>query len=351
MKPEAGAGDRIETMDALRGIAALMVVLWHVFDPQVRYFHSDMLHAVLGGIASQGNMGVYMFFAISGFVIPLAAVGGGRLVAYWRALAKRMTRLYPPFVASLVFTALVLLGAQFVPGFAGTPVSIHSADVAANATYLAPFLDRPWLNPVYWTLLIEVQYYLLIYLLLRHFDAFTGRQLLAGTALVSLVPLALSSYAVIADFTDCFALGFISFLLFDGRVQRRDALIAGIIPLAVIFFDKGSVTFVLVATTALLCARRGPAPRLLVALGTISYSLYLTHYFVGTKAVRLLLRFLPDNDPGVGAAHLLAVLACLIVATLFYFAAERPAIAWSHRISARRARAADEPATAGSAAR
>lgn len=340
MKPGAGAADRIETMDVLRGIAALMVVWWHVFDTKVRYFHSDALDSALGWIASNGNMGVYMFFAISGFVIPLAAVGGGRMVAYWRAIAKRMTRLYPPFFASLVFTVLLLLGAQYAPGFAGAPVAIPPADIAANATYLAPFLDRPWLNPVYWTLLIEVQYYLLIYVVLRHFDAFSGRQLLAGAALVSLTPLAVSSYAVIVDFTDCFALGFISFLWFDGRVQRRDALIASLIPLAVIFFDKGVVTFVLVAGTALLCARRGPAPRLLVALGTISYSLYLTHYFVGTKAVRLMLRFMPDNDLGVAAAHLFAILACLAVATIFYFLAERPAIAWSHRISARRARAA-----------
>lgn len=331
---------RIEMIDVLRGLAALMVTWWHVFDHDVRYLADDRLQWFGLVTATHGNLGVYIFFAISGFVIPVSAVGSGRSIVYGRALLKRMVRLYPPFAVSLAFAVAVLLTAPLVPGFAGRPVAIPAGAVALNAVYLAPFFGVAWINPVFWTLLVEVQYYLLIYALLRHIDRVPPPMLATGAAVVALVPLALHSFALILDFTDCFAAGFIAFLVFDRRVSSRAGVLAAIVPLAVVIADKGIVAAVLVALTALLCARRGTAPRLLVWLGTISYSLYLTHYFVGTKAFRLALRFVPAGDGGVILAYALAIAACLLGAVIFYHLAERPAIRWSNRISARPSSAA-----------
>lgn len=337
---EPKAGNRIETIDVLRGLAALMVTWWHLFDPAVRYLRDDTLQAVATVAGRNGALGVYIFFVISGFVIPMAGVGGGsaggRAIGYRAAIAKRMVRLYPPFLASILFAQALLIAALSAPGFAGHGGVASLWQIAANAAYLAPFVGVDWINPVFWTLLIEVQYYVLVYAVLRHIDGLTRPWLLLGTVAAALLPLTLHSYVLIFDFTDCFAAGFLVFLMVDGRIARPPGLAALGVALLVILLDKGGVTMAMAGATAWLCTVRGAAPRLLVGLGTISYSLYLTHFFVATKAFRLLKRYLPDNDAGTVAGYVLALAACILVAIVFYRVVERPAIGWSHRISARR---------------
>ncbi len=313
-----------------------MVTWWHLFETAPRDLKSDTLYMLGTVTAKNGSLGVFIFFAISGFVIPMAGVGGGRAIAYWPAIAKRMVRLYPPFLVSLFFAMVLMAAATYAPGFAGQAVTISARQILANALYLAPFVGDEWINPVFWTLLIEVQYYFVVYAVLRHIDGLSSRSILVGTGLAALIPLTLHSYSLIFDFTDCFAVGFLAFLITDGRVKPMPGFVTLCIAMLVVLFDKGMITMLLVGAAAYLCTVRGAAPKILVRLGTISYSLYLTHFFVATKAYRFFKRYLSANDGQIIASFALSLLACLVVASVFYYIVERPAIHWSHGISARR---------------
>lgn len=110
-----------------------------------------------------GWLGVPVFFVISGFVIPYAMYNAGYSLSHFgRFLAKRLIRLDPPYLASILLILLVGILPTFVPGFAGQRPSFPTAQVLAHLGYLNTFLGYQWLNPVYWSLAIEFQYYLLI---------------------------------------------------------------------------------------------------------------------------------------------------------------------------------------------
>lgn len=110
---------RMGEIDGLRGIAALSVVLAHIFfafpsalsprdlsDPQIwldpgTYLKYSPLRAFLAG-----QPAVIMFFTLSGFVLSLPFVDGSQ-PRYGRYLVKRFCRIYIPFAAAILYAALL----------------------------------------------------------------------------------------------------------------------------------------------------------------------------------------------------------------------------------------------------
>ncbi|HYN97987.1 MAG TPA: acyltransferase [Pilimelia sp.] len=146
----AGAGGRLEWLDALRGFAALAVVYWHL-GPR----------AILGPPTEArqwvdiGKYGVVLFFVISGYVIPMSLDRYASLRRFW---VGRLFRLYPAFlVASAAMLAVYASGAIAPPRvLTEHPVTT----VTAHATMLQGLLGAPQLVPVYWTLSYEMVFYL-----------------------------------------------------------------------------------------------------------------------------------------------------------------------------------------------
>ena len=91
--PEAGLTSRLDFLDALRGIAALAVFFAHAYQGispaflkwQYRYFEP-------------GQWGVFVFFLISGYIVPVSLERHGSLVRFW---IGRICRLYPLYCLSL----------------------------------------------------------------------------------------------------------------------------------------------------------------------------------------------------------------------------------------------------------
>lgn len=108
--------DRLDSVQILRGVAAMAVVfnhaaIWLVHDPSI-----DMPRSLLAPIpafAEFGGFGVDLFFVISGFVMTL---GAGRFAGRRGALmflAQRFVRVAPLFyLFSLVMLAVMLVGGQ-----------------------------------------------------------------------------------------------------------------------------------------------------------------------------------------------------------------------------------------------
>ncbi len=129
--------EHIATLDVLRLVAALSVVVFHVFfrgaagEPMMAQSYPEV-----AGVAIYGYLGVNLFFIISGFVIAWSAEGRG-----WTEFAlARFLRLYPGFVVCVTITFAVL-------SLAASP-----ALPASLAQYLAtsPMFARPSASPS-WT--------------------------------------------------------------------------------------------------------------------------------------------------------------------------------------------------------
>jgi peptidoglycan/LPS O-acetylase OafA/YrhL len=111
----ATADSKIVQLEALRGLAAFVVVAWHflrAFDPArigiVDGF--DTSAALLGsvGFASiDGPAAVVLFFVLSGFVLPLGFFRGGNTTLAVRAATKRWLRLVCPVLLAVLFSYLL----------------------------------------------------------------------------------------------------------------------------------------------------------------------------------------------------------------------------------------------------
>ncbi|WP_348773861.1 acyltransferase [Micromonospora sp. WMMD964] len=149
-------GDRLYILDLLRFCAAIAVLGFHVFvDNDNRGAWGRNVVEIFGEpvvtVFRYGWMGVEFFFVISGFVICMSC--WGRSVADFAI--SRVTRLMPAYVFAVLATSAAL---TLWPLENGPPQPSH---VLINATMLQTFLGIPNIDSVYWTLFVELKFYLL----------------------------------------------------------------------------------------------------------------------------------------------------------------------------------------------
>lgn len=93
---------RLAFIDGLRGGAAFLVMLFHATNTVSNY----PVNQLIRGSGAYGILGVSVFFVISGFIIPYSLWRSGYVFStHWKNfLRKRMLRLAPAYVFSIVFT-------------------------------------------------------------------------------------------------------------------------------------------------------------------------------------------------------------------------------------------------------
>ena len=158
-------GGRIAVLDGLRLLAATMVVFYHyVGVPNAKIGSTGRTDVLAWGtsaanvfphflnqLASYGWTGVELFFMISGFVICMS--GWGRRQADF--FVSRVVRLVPAYWAATLLTAAVIM--IFPRLTSGARFSV----VLTNLTMVQSAYGVPNLVPAYWTLFIELTFYLL----------------------------------------------------------------------------------------------------------------------------------------------------------------------------------------------
>ncbi|MEU9834572.1 acyltransferase [Streptosporangium sp. NPDC048047] len=143
---------RLAWLDALRGPAALAVALHHsgwTFLPDV--------WAEVDRRIDVGTWGVFVFFMVSGYIIPASLERRGDLRTFWIGRAFRLL----PLLAVAVVLALLLAAAgafDLHPGLGTRPLPLV---VLGNATMLQELLGVPAVIGVMWTLSYEMAFYLL----------------------------------------------------------------------------------------------------------------------------------------------------------------------------------------------
>ena len=359
---------RFTHIDSMRGIAALLVVWMHTSEEFVKRvdssFQDELYH--FASLLDFGRLGVVLFFAISGFVIP-ASLNGDRGTACRQFVIKRFFRLFPLYWLSI---PIGLWACWAIWGREASP-----ATIMWNLTMVQEAAGYPSIIGLYWTLQTELVFYglcLLLFLtgLLRSpfvlaalVLLFSGIHLLPwslGTIGISLPVTVSPNLAVlclhlgvmcwgalfrmwyddrnlyplaktaVVGFVVCWALLACYGLYFHYLVGENFPLMRFVMP-----YFLGVLLFALMASVIRVRAA------FLVWLGTISYSLYLLHPIV----MNLLLWFVDTGawwaqKWSLGAYMLFTVTLSIALSAATYLLVEKPSMRIGSALAARRAAAA-----------
>ena len=318
-------------LDLLRFSAAMLVVVYHFLYRGAREGgYLDHGFGAAGETVMLGYLGVNLFFMISGFVIIWSASGRD-----WYAFSiGRLARLYPAHLVAMSITFAVMAW------WARPPFATDLHQWLANLTMLAPAFGSPFMDGAYWSIVIELIFYFWVAVglfsgvLPRHTDGAVAVWLflvVVNNVLIGSRPLEL---VFLTEYGAYFALGAMTWRLsalgasklrlglaglavamtfHTAEVQRLDvfarlgeAASAGELALA----NLGIVVLFGLAAVLGSHVRAGPW---ILALGGISYPLYLIHQNAGY----ILINF---SAPVIGkwSAFALAVALSLAASWLIY---------------------------------
>lgn len=315
---------RLGELDALRGLAVLAVVGFHY---TTQYAAQVGHREALGFGLPAGNYGVHLFFLISGFVIFMTLERTRSAADF---VVSRFSRLFPAYWAAIAVTAAVV----YTIGLPGQRLPL--GDLLLNATMLQQVLGGEHLDGSYWTLQVELFFYVQM---LGWYALGLLRWIIAGWLVLAIVygesvqQHVHFSYAVrellIVRHVPFFALGILFYRLWARADDRPllDVALMGLCLATIVL--EGPLVLALVAlvccaifTLFLGGALGWLASPVLAWLGGISYALYLLHQAIGFAVIHRL------EAAGLASplAVLLAVAVSMALATLLSPAIERPAM-------------------------
>ena len=332
----------IESIHLLRGFAAILVLLDHTFGWNDLGWGSLLVQPVDG----HGEVGVVMFFIISGFVLPYSMKPSYRVKHYFIFIAKRLVRLDPVYLVALLFSAALLYAKTWIAtgGEAWVP-SIGQA--LAHFMYLLPFTPYTWFNEVFWTLGVEFQFYVLSGLLLpfvkksleNHSRYFCAACLILAALVIPFGPAVAKFGFVIVPYATLFLIGIVGYGYYVNHLSKNECFVTS--SLLILFYsisEKGDLWEGGIAAATIFLILFWTAPKLRVrAFGTISYSLYVIHYPITTFINGNVGRTLTERGglwPSVPWIFPLAsIVFSLAAAYLLYTLVEVPTIRWSKKIT------------------
>ncbi len=327
--------NQLDLLNALRGIAAWMVCLFHA-SFLVKEFYPGLYR-----FFDIGQEGVYVFFVISGVVLPWSMDAGKY---QWknadRFLIKRWLRLYPPFLVSVIICTFGFVGLQ---GFTN-PVILHK--MMHSVLFTAPFFGEKWINDVYWTLFVEFQFYIylaLFFPLIAHQNrTIRTTALFGGLALALLSQFFTGRYVKLELFfhLPVFTLGYYLYLRLKGRIGESEFWIGLVVTSFAALYITGHLhglsyrlAAVAIVTALLIYAVRRKIPYL-DALGEVSYSFYLTHWFVISMANYWFYQY-SKTETGSLVVFIGIQAGAILLAALFYRVVEMPSLRWTKKIKYR----------------
>ncbi len=147
----AGTGNRLAWLDVLRGLAALAVVFNHF-----GYFVPPRLNDPVYQWVNPGDYGVFVFFLISGYIVPASLERKGSVRTFW---VSRLFRLYPLYLLAVAIA--VTLYMVHVGGLRGEGADPETS-VLSQMLMMSNVLAGENLPNVVWSLSYEMIFYLLL---------------------------------------------------------------------------------------------------------------------------------------------------------------------------------------------
>ncbi|WP_313809597.1 acyltransferase [Sphingobium sp.] len=312
---------RLTELDALRGIGALCVLVFH-YSTRFHELFPQATHVPFSFLG--GNYRVLLFFAISGFAIFFTL---DRIATVADFAVNRFARLYPAYLTAMLLTLSIEYLAR------ASPLLIGPGAILANVTMLQGFAFLPEVDGAYWTLTVEIAFYFCMVAIWKWVGLQRLEPVLLGWlalrwlfALWPGMPERIVMLAVLR-YVPFFIIGMLSCRVWSGQRNWRQQLpYASLALLSIATIDGWDITLAGVILLALFGALIAGRLRFLclpplVWMGGISYSFYLIHQHVGF--VVMLKMAQAGYSPWIGFAA--AFLVALALGTLINRAVERPA--------------------------
>jgi peptidoglycan/LPS O-acetylase OafA/YrhL len=349
-------------LDHLRFFAALLVAIYHYYYFQSGFYTQFKDPAVISksigsAIIIEGHTGVALFLVLSGFIF--SAIGYGRKLHYWHFVQNRLLRIMPLY-------ALFVLAGAFL-------ASSSLQEIIASLCFLPPIV--PGVNfvqatPHLWTISVEFQFYLLFPFLIGFLYKY-GFRYAAGLVLLLILLRTLiwlgpkdmkgvqSLVTTLLGRLDQFMIGMVCGAIFSGRSSIKKTewlrhplcfLIAAVVTVAVLYgFHRlggyrhlggkhwlwiiwptvEATVWAGVILTYTMARWDWPSvlSRGLAHLGTLSYSIYITHWlFVHNMPFHQWIPQLSRSMPTNAALSVVLVVMPIIVgfSWLIYLVIEKP---------------------------
>lgn len=320
---------RDQTIDMFRGIAILLVVLFH-FTARLPAYALNITEGAPLPVFF-GWVGVYFFFIISGYCIFMTLERSATVGVF---LARRISRIYPAFVAAVLVLFVFGLVAYVpsVPEAKFHVIAPNLLDVVMNLFFIGEIGE--WVDGSFWSIAVEVKFYLLVALLAGIFhDRVQFARIFAWLALIMapiwavstlfssfgsgpVTPQSLLKFLAIAPYLSFFAVGILG-RQFEAGTKDTGRLLAAniVVSTAVVWIEAYSfelhngwltATVSALAYAALVAlfvrfvqGKTFPTvPGLsfgIAQVGLLSFSWYLIHENVGISMLTLLDRYIPAH--------------------------------------------------------
>lgn len=301
MDKPSSKGSRILWLDSLRGLAAFIVAVLHLYEALRNYYPASFfgkttpLSYLVADFFNLGKVGVVVFFVISGYVIPFTL----RNKKISQFLTNRFYRLYPAYWFSIIVLVLVI-GVQSVPA------------LLVNLTMFQRFVGMPDINPVFWTLQIELIFYaicIVVYKFGKLFDINFNKRVLLFLLAVSFV-VSLFRYFYSVKLPVALPLGLS--LMFLGLIVRnadeagKNLKQSGVLPLVILFIISVFYISLLAYNKDYGFSERWYKYFSSYTLGIILFFLF-KHYKLGTT----LLQFLANISYSLYLIHPIVLFFCI----------------------------------------
>jgi peptidoglycan/LPS O-acetylase OafA/YrhL len=328
---------KVESLSFLRGLAVVLVCFCHFGTP---FADNNPLEGMFHAFHEYGKYGVQVFFVISGFIIPLSMDKAKyQLKYYGKFLLKRAIRLHPPYLAALVITLIVVGLANKVKH---EPFPENTWTIFQSLFYI----HAPANNPVFWTLKIEAEYYLLMGLIFTVLQKFPKPSIIIGVpALMLISQTSVIAYIELFEHMLFFMIGIIGYMIFVKKEGSNWLELGGIAAITVFCYIYYGIspTIAAVFTIAVILLYKGKVAKPIDFMGEISYSVYLLHFPIGVKFLNLFSRYVPP-----AYSILLFAAACalvFVIGVVFWKYVEKPFGDMSNRIRYGESKRAPQPLT------
>jgi peptidoglycan/LPS O-acetylase OafA/YrhL len=347
-------GRWIPEVDGLRFVAISSVFLYHVMQAitlgSVRISDGQTGYWWIKQLLDHGDRGVMLFFVISGMILAMpfarSLLLGAKPVSLRKYYMRRVTRLEPPYIASMVVAVLgyLVVWHKLVPG--GLPHLLASVFYQHNLF----FGTNSTVNPVAWSLEVEIQFYLLAPLVMQSYRirraVLRRALLLLGVVLISLAytlaPPSPRLELSILFYLQYFLMGLLvaDIFVLDLATMKSTWIwdLVGVAALGWIFWPARTAIwqFALIPIPmGALCvaAMRSHGLRRVIAnpwvavTGGMCYSIYLLHYgliFILYKATKLAAVHSGEFFVNYVVQLSLLTIPVMAICVLFFLLVERP---------------------------
>ena len=349
--------------DGLRGIAAAWVVLFHIYAGGHLSNISQILPPFVTTVVFEwGHLGVPIFFVLSGFVIAHSLRNSQVTWSLFQNFSlRRIIRLSPPYYFSIVFVLLFkLLSAKATGEFFELP---SLASLVSHLFYLQDIFGFEPISDIYWTLCLEMQFYIIFCILLgisqwleQSFKLAYSRPIVFGLSLLigGLWPLNIIQSnlwpGLFLPTWHGFVLGVFAYWAWQQKGYYRPMFYgySGLMLVSSlfgqvstsetgVFMPAATITCVIVSVLLLEVGKTdfmqsGLNWQWLQFLGLVSYSLYLLHNEISGAAFFILYKIL-GHTLVTEILGLIGVFGlCVAAAAAAYWLLEKPSISWSRQV-------------------